>query len=481
MGVATQRVVGVTEQKGADTLALFASLLSLPTDRYPPLNLSPQKQKENTIAALADQVALLAGRHPVLMIFEDAHWIDPTTLEVLGAMIERVRDSAALMVITHRPEFDPPWAGHGHVGALTLNRLSRREGADMVAKVTGGKALPDEVLDQIVAKTDGVPLFVEELTKTVLEAGFLKDSGDAYTLDGPLPPLAIPATLQDSLMARLDRLSPVKEIAQLGACIGREFSYELLAAVASLRDNELRDALQQLVNSELVFRRGTPPDSTYTFKHALVQDAAYESLLKARRQQLHTKIARAFEERFPHIVADEPELIAHHYTAAGLDERAVPNWRKAGENALMRMALAEAISHLSRALELNDTAEPSASRDRQELEIRNSLGTAYMGLLGWTAPEYERTVAPAIAIGKRLGGQVAPAATDVGTLANLFLPIGFCRSSQMGRRNDCRGGRRKGIRYRDFWPCRRGNDLSLDGRVHRGPATFGTCRRTVRF
>jgi class 3 adenylate cyclase len=293
-----EALLGQSAEAPAAIAPLFAAMLSLPLDRYPPLNLEPVKQKELTIAALADQLVALAGDEPVLMVFEDAHWIDPTTLEMLAAMIDRVETAAVLLVITYRPEFAPPWTGHGNVTTLTLNRLSRRQGADMVAKVTGGKALPEEVLDQIVAKTDGVPLFVEELTKTVLEAGFLDEKPDRYVLSGPLPPLAIPATLQDSLMARLDRLSPVKEVAQIGACIGREFPYELLAAVSPLRDNELQDALSQLTNSELIFRRGTPPEATYSFKHALVQDAAYESLLKSRRQQLHTSIAKTLKEQF---------------------------------------------------------------------------------------------------------------------------------------------------------------------------------------
>ena len=268
-----------TLAQGTDDVAaqapLIAAILSLPLDRYPPLTLSPQKQKELAISAFAEQVVGLAARHPVLMVVEDAHWIDPTTMETIGAVIERVERAPVLLLITYRPEFEPPWSGHGHIATLALTRLSRRRGQAMVEKVTGGKALPDTVLNQIVAKTDGVPLFVEELTKTVLEAGFLSEESDRYVLDGPLPPLAIPATLQDSLMARLDRLAPVKEVAQIGACIGREFEYELLAAVSPLRDNELQEALQELVNSELIFRRGAPPDASYSFKHALVQDSAY--------------------------------------------------------------------------------------------------------------------------------------------------------------------------------------------------------------
>ena len=321
----------------ARVVPLVAAMMSVPRDRYPPLDMSPQRQKDETIAVLADQVAGLSQGQPVLMLFEDAHWSDPTSLEVLGAIIDRLQDQSVLLVITFRTAFEPPWTGHGHVVAQSLSRLGKRQGAEIVARVTGGKALPDEVLAQIVAKTDGVPLFVEELTKTVLEAGFLTDTGEAYTIDGPLPPLAIPATLKDSLMARLDRLAPVKEIAQIGACIGREFAYPLMAAIAPSAENQLGDALQQLVDSELIFRRGSPPDATYTFKHALVQDVAYESLLNSRRQQIHQRIATTIEGSFPDLVLTDPSALAHHYTQAGMSEQALPHWfggRPAGASPL---------------------------------------------------------------------------------------------------------------------------------------------------
>ena len=215
----------------------------------------------------------------MLALYEDVHWADPTTLELLGWVVERSQRLPVLVLVTFRPEFGPPWAGHGHVTALSLGRLGRRQGGAMVGRAVGGQALPSEVLEQILARTDGVPLFVEELTKAVLESGLLRDEGDRYELVGPLPPLAIPATLQDSLMARLDRLAPIKEVAQVAAVIGREFPQDLLAAAVSLSDNELRDALGQLVAAELVFRRGEPPAASYVFKHALVRDAAYQSLL----------------------------------------------------------------------------------------------------------------------------------------------------------------------------------------------------------
>ena len=391
-----------TEQ--VETMApLFAALLDIPPgERYPPLSLTPQRLKERIIEALVEQLLGLARRQPVLFIWEDAHWSDPTSLEVLDVLIPRIAETRVLAVITYRPEFAPPWSGLAHVTTHTLNRMTRRQAARLVAGVTGGKTLPDDVLDQIIAKTDGVPLFVEELTKTVLEAGFLRDAGDHYALDGPLPPLAIPSTLHDSLMARLDRLSPVKDVAQTGACIGREFAYGLLRAVSPLRESDLQEALDHLLASGLIWRQGPVSEATYVFKHALVQDAAYESLLRARRQQLHTEIARALEQQLPDVMGDAPELIAHHYTAAGLHDHATPYWRQAGDLALARMALPEAVSHLSTALKLNVEAAPSTARDRQELEIRNALGAAYMALLGWTAPNYEMTVTPAITLGKKL-------------------------------------------------------------------------------
>jgi class 3 adenylate cyclase/tetratricopeptide (TPR) repeat protein len=382
---------------------LLASMLSLPIDRYPPLDLSPQRQKDDTISALAAQLIGLAGAQPVLLLFEDAHWCDPTTVEILTAVIGGIEAARVLVVITYRPEFDPPWTAHGHVVAQSLSRLGRRQGADMVAKVTAGKSLPDEVLDQIVAKTDGVPLFVEELTKTVLEAGILKDSGDHYDLDGPLPPLAIPSTLQDSLMARLDRLSPVKEVAQIGACIGREFSHDLLDAVSPLRDNELQDALQQLVNSELIFRRGTSSEATYTFKHALVQDAAYESLLRSRRQQLHGRIVDAIGSRFPGRMEAEPELLGHHCEGAGRYAAAVDYFHQAAELALARSALTEAMAHGEKAMELVSKLESGAEPKARELKVRTTLGGIYLLARGWGDPSVREQLRPARDLANSLG------------------------------------------------------------------------------
>ena len=267
-------------------------MLSLPLDRYPALTFSPQRQREETVRALDAQLSGLAARQPALFLFEDAQWVDPSTLEALDLLVQGAPALRVLMVITFRPEFQARWSGQSHVSVLLLNRLARRQAAALVSRVTGGRRLPDAVLDRIVAKTDGVPLFVEELTKAVLEGSLLRAEGDGYELAQPLTDLAIPATLQDSLMARLDRLAPVKEVAQVGACIGRDFSYELLAAVLERGGEDLAQALDRLVGSELVFRTGRAPNATYTFKHALVHDAAYASLLKSRRHQLHSRIAQ---------------------------------------------------------------------------------------------------------------------------------------------------------------------------------------------
>ncbi len=283
-----------------DVVPLVASLLSLPVDaRYPTPDLNPRQQKQQTLEALVGQIQGLAMRQPVLAVFEDAQWMDPTTLELLDMIVQRVPTLPILVIVSFRPEFVPPWTGYPHVVTLTLSRLTRRHGLAIVDQVTGGKSLPPQVLEQILMKTDGIPLFVEELTKTVMESGLLTDAGDHFELSGPLPPFAIPATLQDSLLARLDRLALVKEVAQIGAVIGRAFSHDILAKVSVLPEPELSVSLEELVRSELVFRRGTPPDAIYSFKNALVQDAAYASLLKSRRHELHARIAAVLEDQFP--------------------------------------------------------------------------------------------------------------------------------------------------------------------------------------
>jgi predicted ATPase len=296
-----------------EDMALLADLPSLPpSERHPLPNLSPQGKKERTLEALIRQLEGLARRQPVVMVFEDAHWVDPTSRELLDLTVERVRNLPVLLIVTFRPEFQPPWTGQPQVSMLALNRLDRHDRAILVAQIAGGKASPSQVVDQIVDRTDGVPLFVEELTKSVLESGLLRDEANRYVLDGPLPPFAIPTTLHASLLARLDRLASVRLVAQIGAAIGREFSYALLHAVSRLPEDELRAALARLVASELVSQRGRPPDAVYSFKHALVQDAAHGSLLRSSRQQLYAQIAEALETHSPELIDSQPELFAQH-------------------------------------------------------------------------------------------------------------------------------------------------------------------------
>ncbi|MDH5749930.1 MAG: AAA family ATPase, partial [Rhodospirillales bacterium] len=355
---------------GDDDAAVLAELLSLPGgNRYPSPDMSPQQIKERILSILAGQISGLAANTPLLLIFEDAHWIDATSSELLNIVVERVTSLPIMILITFRPEFDPPWVGQSQVTLLSLSRMNRRQSEEMVSKVTRGKTLPAEVLDQIVGKTDGVPLFVEELTKTVLESGLMKERDDAYVLDGPLPPLAIPETLQDSLMARLDQLAPVKEIAQMGAVIGREFSYPLLAAVASYAENDLRQALDRLVQSELVFRRGVGDGAVYVFKHALVQDTAYAGLLKSQRQLLHARIAGAINDLFPDLAESEPETLAHHFTEAGMIKEAVEYWRRAGKHAADRSAHVEAIGNFAKGFAVTRNMDDSPERAELELEF----------------------------------------------------------------------------------------------------------------
>ena len=383
---------------------LFAALLSIPFgERYPPLALSPTQQRRRTLAALLDQFEGLAHRQPILLLFEDAHWADATSLELLDLTVERVRQLPVLALFTFRPEFEPPWIGLPNVSTLTLGRLDRNDVESMVARVTGGRVLPAEVMKQIVAKTDGNPLFVEELTKAVLEAGILVEDAEGYRLDGPLPPLAIPATLQDFLMARLDRLAPVREIAQIGAAIGREFSYSLLRVLVGRDETALKHALAQLEQAELVFRRGEPPEAVYSFKHALVRDAAYERLLKSRRHQLHGQIARTLEERFADIVASQPEIVAHHFTEAGLVEPAIDYWLKAGQQAARRSANAEALNHLARGLELLPNIDDPMLRNKLELLLQTSLGNSLRATKGWSIDSVKHAYTRALQLCKESG------------------------------------------------------------------------------
>lgn len=375
----------------AGDMPLFAALLSIPTDeRYPLPSLSPQELKARTLTALVAHLKRLAARQPVLMVFEDLHWIDPTSLELLTRIVEEAPELRLMLLATARPEFSPPWPDHRHTSAMALTRLGRSEIEAIVGDIAREKPLPPEVTEQIVRSTDGVPLFVEELTKTVLESGMLRDAGARFELTGPLPPLGIPSTLHASLMARLDRLASVKDVAQVGAAIGREFSYRLLAAVAGLRESELRAALARLIEAGLVFQRGEPPEAMYLFKHALVQDATYASLVKSRRQQLHGKIAHVLEREFPELAATEPEVLARHFSEAQQPDRAVGYWLAAGGRALQRSANREAISHLSAGLGQLEQIPDTPEWVKQELELQRLLGQAYFHVKGLGAAETER-------------------------------------------------------------------------------------------
>jgi predicted ATPase/class 3 adenylate cyclase len=395
-------------RSGADAdrvVAPLASLLSLPlSDRYNVPEMSPQKRKEMTLAALLAQFRGLAARQPVFVIFDDVHWADPTSLELLTITLEQVQRLPVLLLITARPEFTPPWPGHAHVTTLSLTRLNRNDGAALIDRITAGKTLPNEVMNQILARTDGVPLFVEELTKSVLETGLLKERDDHYVLSHPLPSMAIPSTLHASLMARLDRLAPVREVAQIGAVVGREFSYELLSTVAGISKEALEEALAQLVRSELVFCRGQLPQAVYTFKHALVRDAAYSGLLRSRRAALHATIADAFEQQFPEIVGAQPETLAHHLTEAGLFEKAEAYWLQAGKIAAMRSANLEAIAHLQRGIAASVHLPDGRGRDRLELDFQFALGTCLIATQGPASNTSMATFARARELCERLGG-----------------------------------------------------------------------------
>jgi class 3 adenylate cyclase/predicted ATPase len=387
-----------------EDVALLADLLSLPvSERHPLPNLSPQRKKERTLEALIRQLEGLACQQPVLMVVEDAHWIDPTSRELLDLRVDRVRCLPVLLIVTFRPEFQPPWTGQSQVSLLALNRLDRHDRALLVAQIAGGKTLPEGVVTEIVDRTDGVPLFVEELTKSVLESGLLREDRDRYVLDRALPPFAIPMSLHDSLMARLDRLASVRLVAQIGAAMGREFSYELLHTVSRLPEDELQTALARLVASELVFQRGTPPEAVYTFKHALVQDAAHSSLLRSSRQQLHAQIAEALEAHFPELMDSQPELFAQHYAEAGLVEKSVACWGKAGHRSVARAAIVEAAAQFQKGLDQLALLPDTPERQRQELEFCSSLSAALRAAKGQAAPETGRAYARARRLWERLG------------------------------------------------------------------------------
>jgi class 3 adenylate cyclase/predicted ATPase len=369
--------------------ALFAEMLLLSNDgRYPALELTPQQRRQKTLEALTGQLEALSRSNPVLMMFEDAHWIDPTSLEALGRTLERLSTLGVLLIVTYRPEFEPPWIGRPNVTALTLNRLGEREISAMIDRVTGNKQLPANIRQDIVERTDGIPLFVEEMTKAVLEA---ESEGEARLAAAGVPSqtLAVPASLHASLMARLDRLGPAKEVAQIGAVIGRGFSHALLAAVARKEEAVLQDALKSLTGAGLLFRQGTPPLATYLFKHGLLQDAAYSTLLRERRRALHDRIAEALETQFLEIAENQPELLARHCTEAGLIEKASAFWAKAGRRSLVRSALVEAIAQLTRALDQMATLSATPALRREQIELQVALITPLLHVKGYASPETE--------------------------------------------------------------------------------------------
>ena len=367
--------------------ALFAEMLSLPNDgRYPALDLAPEERRQKTQEALTAQLVGLTRQRPALMIVEDAHWVDPTSLEVFGRTVDQIKTLPVLLIVTFRPEFDAPWAGRSHVTSLALNRLGEREAAAIIARIVGNKDLPADVTAEIVERTDGIPLFVEEMTKAVLEAES-EDDWRQTAAAMPSPALAVPASLHASLMARLDRLGPAKEVAQIGAAIGRQFSHSLLAAVARKPEAELGLALDRLIAAGLLFRQGMPPHSSYLFKHALVQDAAYGTLLREPRRALHARIAETLESQFAEIVESQPEALARHCTEAGQIEKAAVLWGKAGQRSLERSALVEAVAQLTRALDQIASLPGTPELRREQIKLQVALITPLIHLKGFAAPE----------------------------------------------------------------------------------------------
>jgi class 3 adenylate cyclase/predicted ATPase len=381
----------------AEVVPLFAGLLAvpLPAERYAPLTGTSQHQKQQTLDMLVAWLAAQAERQSVLAVWEDLHWADPTTLELLGLVIEQAPTVPMLHVLTSRPTLSPPWPPRSHLTSLVLNRLERLQVEALIAQRVGGKALPSEVMQHIVTKTDGVPLYVEELTKMLLASPLLREEAGQHVLTGPLRTATIPDTLQDALTARLDQLAVAKEVAQLGAVLGREFTYDLVQAISHRDEDTLQVGLGQLVAAELLYQRGRPPRARYVFKHALIQDAAYASLLRSTRQEIHQRIAQVLEAQFPEMAATQPELLAHHLTEAGHAAQAVGYWQRAGERAVARSAHLEAISHLKTGLAVLQTLPETAERNQQELLLQVTLGPALMNTKGFAAREAEQAYARA--------------------------------------------------------------------------------------
>jgi class 3 adenylate cyclase/predicted ATPase len=389
----------------SESVRLFADLMSvpMPEDRYPRLSMTAQQQRDATLDAIVAWLIERSERAPVLMAWEDLHWADPTTLETLGMLIEQAPTAAMLVVATYRPELTPPWPQRSHMTPITLNRLERPEVETMVGHLAGGRSLPCEVLDHIVAKSDGVPLYVEELTKAILGSGVLEARGDAYVLTGGLSQLHIPATLQDSLMARLDRAPRLREVAQLGSVLGREFAYDMISALAGIEEEMLQSGLGQLVADELLYQRGRPPRSRYLFKHALIQDAAYLSLLKRTRQQYHQQVAKLLEDRFPELASTQPELVAHHYTEANCPAQAIAYWLRAGAAAASKSANLEAIDQFRRGLAVVEALPDMRERAERELDLQMALGPPLYATKLPSHPDVGRAYARAWELCQQLG------------------------------------------------------------------------------
>ena len=387
-----------------EDVPLLAALLSIPfEERYPRLQITELVQKQRTMELLVDQLVLISRRSPVLVVFEDAHWIDPSSLELMNSAIRRVANLPVMIVVTHRPEFPSPWSDLGHATVLKLNQLGRSQVVELVHKAARGKALPEAIIEQIATKSQGIPLFIEEITRSILESGDLEEFRDRYVLRQSIREFTIPATLQDSLIARLDRLGSAKDVVLTASIIGREFSHELIEAVSSVSQATLLADLERLVQSDLLEQRGTPPQSRYIFKHALILDAASQSVLKARKRELHQRIAEVFRSRFPEVVANEPELLAHHYTEANVVDRALAFWRQAADRAVARLAYVEALGHVDKAMKLVASLPEGTTRDEWELGFLVIEGPSRMALDGWDSPAAERLYEAARTVAERLG------------------------------------------------------------------------------
>ena len=394
---------GPAETRNED-VSLLAALMSIPSgERYPQLQITELVQKQRTMELLEEQLVLISRRAPVLVIFEDAHWIDPSSLELMNSAIRRMANLPVMMIVTHRPEFPSPWLDLAHATVLKLNQLGRSQVIELIQKAAGGKTLPEAVIEQIAAKSQGVPLFIEEITRSILESGDLEESGDRYVLRRSIREFTIPSTLQDSLIARLDRLGSAKDVVLTASIIGREFSYELIEAVSLVSQATLLADLGRLVQSDLLEQHGAPPHSRYIFKHALIRDAAFQSVLKSRKRELHQRIAEMLTSRFPEVVNTEPELLAHHYTEANVADRALAYWRQAADRAVAKLAYVEALGHVDKAMKLIANLPEGAERDEWELCFLVIEGPSRMALDGWDSPAAERLYEEARTVAERLG------------------------------------------------------------------------------